>query len=104
MADPLGKLGYVYKGTAILQDRHYFLKGEPRMHQIHLYEIGSKYLLEQLAFRDRLRESKEIRNEYERLKFSLAHANKHDKHKYAEEKTAFIQSILKNSMKDMKTS
>src|SRR5699024_9500226 len=47
-------LGYSYKGTNILPDRHYLIKGEPRTHQIHMYQHGNKYLLEQLRFRDYL--------------------------------------------------
>src|SRR5699024_10959881 len=37
---PLEKLGYIYHGTNILPDRHYFNKGEPRTHQIHMFQTG----------------------------------------------------------------
>ncbi|WP_096187337.1 GrpB family protein [Evansella halocellulosilytica] len=90
----LEKLGYSYKGTNILPDRHYFSKGEPRTHQIHMYQSGNKYLLEQLKFRNYLRDNDEARIEYGRLKINLARSNKSNKHKYAEEKTAFVKSIL----------
>lgn len=90
----LEELGYSYKGINILPDRHYFSKGEPRTHQIHMYQCGNKYLLEQLRFRDYLRNNDEARIEYEQLKFNLAKLNKNDKHKYAEEKTAFVKLIL----------
>lgn len=90
----LEKLGYVYAGTNILPDRHYLIKGEPRTHQIHMYQRGSKYLEEQLKFRDYLRENTEVRKEYEQLKMNLAVSNKNNKHNYAEEKTAFIKLIL----------
>lgn len=90
----LKNLGYSYKGTNILPDRHYFIKGEPRTHQIHMYQRGNKYLIEQLQFRDYLIENREARIEYEQLKLNLVKAHKNDKHKYAEEKTAFVKSIL----------
>jgi GrpB-like predicted nucleotidyltransferase (UPF0157 family) len=90
----LEKLGYSYKGTNILPDRHYFSKGEPRTHQIHMYQRGNKYLLAQLKFRDYLRDNDEVRIEYERLKLNLVRSNKKSKHKYVEEKTEFIKSIL----------
>lgn len=88
------ELEYFYKGINILPERHYFSKGEPRTHQIHMYQCGNKYLLEQLKFRDYLRDNDEARIEYEQLKLNLATSNKNNKHKYAEEKTAFIKSIL----------
>lgn len=95
ISDKLKRLGYTYAGTNILPDRHYLIKGEPRTHQIHMYQSGSEYLQEQLIFRDYLRKNTEVRKEYQQLKMQLAKANKTDKHKYAEEKTTFIQSILK---------
>jgi GrpB-like predicted nucleotidyltransferase (UPF0157 family) len=90
----LEELGYSYKGTNILPDRHYFSKGEPRTHQIHMYQCGNDYLLEQLKFRDYLRNNDEARIEYEQLKVDLARLNKNNKQKYAEEKTAFVKAIL----------
>ncbi|MGG6447656.1 GrpB family protein [Pseudobacillus badius] len=90
----LEKIGYSYKGTNILPARHYFSKGEPRTHQIHMYQSGNKYLLEQLKFRDYLRNNAEARNEYEQLKLELSVSNKNNKHKYSEEKTDFVKSTL----------
>ncbi|WP_182199536.1 GrpB family protein [Paraliobacillus salinarum] len=87
-------LGYTYKGINILPDRHYFIKGEPRTHQIHMYQAGNKYLLEQLSFRDYLRSNDSTRIEYQKLKIELSEMNKQNKHKYAEQKTNFVQSVL----------
>ena len=96
----LKELGYSYRGTNILPDRYYFNKGEPRTHQIHLYQSGSKYLEEQLKFRDYLRNNDATRIEYEELKQKLSVANKNNKHKYANEKTDFVKSILEKCSKD----
>lgn len=90
----LEDLGYSYKGINILPERHYLSKGEPRTHQIHMYQIGNKYLLEQLNFRDYLQMNEGARIEYEQLKLNLAKENKDNKYKYAEEKTLFVKSIL----------
>lgn len=79
-------LGYSYRGTKVLPERHYFNKGEPRTHQIHMYQTGNRYLLEQLNFRDYLRSNKLVRIEYEQLKLNLSSLIKNDKHKYAEGK------------------
>lgn len=87
-------LGYSYKGTNVLPERHYFNKGEPRTHQIHMYQTGNRYLLEQLNFRDYLRSNELVRSEYEQLKLNLSILNKNEKHKYAEGKTDFVQLIL----------
>lgn len=89
----LEEFGYAYKGTNILPDRHYFNKGEPRTHQIHMYEMGNKYLNAQLKFRDYLCCNQAARIAYEDLKITLAEENKFDKHKYAEEKTNFVNKI-----------
>lgn len=91
---PLEELGYSYKGTSVLPDRHYFNKGEPRTHQIHMYQSGNKYLLEQLSFRDYLRKNETARIQYEQLKQELSSVNKGNKHKYADDKTQFVKSIL----------
>ncbi|HDR8183484.1 TPA: GrpB family protein [Bacillus thuringiensis] len=91
---PLEKLGYSYRGTNMLPDRHYFSKGEPRTYQIHMHQCGNKHLLEQLKFRDYLRDNDEARIEYERLKLNLAKLNKNNRQKYTEEKTTFIRTIL----------
>jgi len=93
--NPLKKLGYSYGGTNILPDRHYFYKGEPRTHQIHMYQVENKYLKEQLKFRDYLRKNDNARMEYQALKVKLSKAHKHNKYKYADEKTNFVKSILK---------
>ncbi|MGX1446881.1 MULTISPECIES: GrpB family protein [Bacillus] len=87
-------LGYSYKGTDVLPERHYFNKGEPRTHQVHMYQRHNKYLLEQLNFRDYLRNNEQARSEYQQLKLKLSRLHGNDKHKYAHEKTAFIKSIL----------
>lgn len=90
----LESIGYSSHGTNILPDRYYFTKGEPRTHQIHMYQRGSKYLIEQLKFRDYLRNNNEARIEYEQLKLNLSKQNKNDKHQYAESKTDFVEKII----------
>ncbi|MCR6787238.1 MULTISPECIES: GrpB family protein [Bacillus cereus group] len=76
-------LNYKYR-KEVLPERYYFNKGEPRTHQIHMYEQGNTYLID----------NKTARMQYEQLKIQLSQANPTDKHKYAEDKTNFITSIL----------
>ncbi|MCC3372448.1 GrpB family protein [Cohnella sp. REN36] len=90
----LEKIAYVYKGINVLPDRHYFNKGEPRTHQIHMYPKGSPYLKRQLAFRDYLIQHEEARKEYQALKERLSRIHGKDKLTYADQKTDFVNSIL----------
>ena len=52
----LGEIGYKHRIIDELPERHYFSKGEPRTHQIHMYEKGNEYLKRQLTFRDYFKE------------------------------------------------
>ena len=89
----LEHLKYRYRKD-VLPERYYFNKGEPRTHQIHMYEKGNKYLIEQLCFRNYLINNKTARIEYEQLKRKLSRDNPHNKHKYADDKTGFVKSVL----------
>ena len=66
-------------------------EGEPRHHH-HLYvsPTDSEELRVQLAFRDRLRASPELRAEYEALKQVLAAEFRDDRPGYTEAKTDFV--------------
>ncbi|KGX92110.1 hypothetical protein N781_17525 [Pontibacillus halophilus JSM 076056 = DSM 19796] len=91
----LEEIGYVYEGENVYPERHYFIKGSPVTHEIHLFEAGSEHLEAQLKFRDFLNQDARARSEYERLKLNLSVANKQDKRRYVDEKTAFIEDVLK---------
>lgn len=90
----LEKIGYSYKGTDVLPDRHYFNKGEPRTHQIHMYQTGSEYLYKQLMLRDYLRTNENARKKYQELKEKLTKENSTNKLAYADSKTDFINKII----------
>ncbi|QHW30549.1 GrpB family protein [Paenibacillus rhizovicinus] len=90
----LTRIGYAYKGTNILPDRHYFNKGEPRTHQIHMYRTGSEYLRKQLLFRDYLRKHAAARAGYQQLKEQLIQNNGSDKYAYSDAKTDFVLSMI----------
>jgi GrpB-like predicted nucleotidyltransferase (UPF0157 family) len=92
--EPLNSLGYKHRIIPELPDRHYWSKGEPRTHQIHMYAKGSKYLHQQLLFRDKLQEDSKLRTAYEALKVDLSNKNKNDKLTYADSKTNFIMSVV----------
>ena len=92
--DPLKNIGYKHRIIPELPERHYFSKGEPRTHQIHMYGPENKYFWEQIAFRDKVRSNPEILKKYQDLKQELSQKYGTDKLAYAIAKTKFIKSIL----------
>lgn len=90
----LSELGYRHRILAELPDRHYWSKGEPRTHQIHMFRPGSRYLADALCFRDKLLSSTTLRNKYQDFKILLCNNHGNAKHEYAAAKTVFIQSVL----------
>lgn len=97
--DSLESIGYSYKGVNVLPERYYFNKGNPRTHQIHMYEKKCQYFKEHLIFRDILIKNKEIREAYKKIKYKLADENKTNKIEYTKAKTDFILGVLSNSKK-----
>ncbi|MGI8479986.1 MAG: GrpB family protein [Gaiellaceae bacterium] len=85
--------GYVHRGNLGVEGREAFdvPEGAPRHHH-HLYvsPTDSEELRAQLAFRDRLRESRELAIEYEALKHELAARFRDDRMGYTDAKTDFV--------------
>ena len=76
---------------------HWFCKPGPalRTHHLHLVPIGSERWRATLEFRDRLRESPRLAEEYLRLKRHLALAHPDDREAYTDGKSLFIQRVLR---------
>ena len=92
--DPLSQIGYRHRIIPELPDRHYFSKGDPRTHQIHMHKPKSKYLWEHLQFRDKLRVDVVLAKQYQDLKEELSRTYSKDKLAYADAKTEFIKSVI----------
>lgn len=90
----LGEIGYEHRIIDELPERHYFSKGEPRTHQIHMYEKGNEYLKRQLAFRDCLRSNEGARKEYQKMKEELSKTYSANKLAYADAKAEFVNGVL----------
>lgn len=90
----LSSIGYRHRILAELPDRHYWTKGEPRTHQIHMFRLGSSYLLDALNLRNRLRADSKLKARYEEMNLSLCNEHRNDKHAYAMAKTQFIRSVI----------
>jgi len=91
---PMEKLGYTNKGENGIPRRHYFVKGDPRTHHVHMVEIESEGWRNNLLFRDYLIKSPETAREYARLKQELAKQFATEREAYQAGKDGFIKAAL----------
>ena len=91
---PVEGLGYAYRGELGIPRRHYFVKGDPRTHHIHMNEIGSQAWKDHIFFRDMLVRQPELAEEYAALKLALAQRYPSDREAYLEGKAPFIRRVL----------
>ena len=94
----LMKIGYLY--FPYKEDvMHWFCKpsDEFRTHHLHLIPFQSPFWIERIQFRNILRSSPDIANDYSLLKSELASRNKEDREAYPKEKWPFIQKVLKQA-------
>ncbi len=91
---PIEQLGYEYKGENGIPRRHFFAKGNPTTHHIHITEIGSRDWNNQITFRDYLTQHPEIAKAYAELKMELAQRYPTDRESYLEGKAPFIERVL----------
>lgn len=94
----LEAIGYESKGENGIPGRHFFAKGEPRTHHLHMVDINSNLWNEHLLFRDYLRTNLDARMKYSKLKKELALKYENDREKYTSSKSEFIQNILQKAM------
>lgn len=78
------------------EEMHWFCKPHPshRTHHLHLVPTDSSLFVDELRFRDRLRQDADVAAEYLALKRHLAARYEHDREGYTESKAAFIQSVV----------
>ena len=91
---PMEKLGYTYKGENGIPRRHYFVKGAPRTHHVHMFEIESQEWRSHLLFRDYLIKNPATAGEYARLKQELAKQFATEGEAYQAGKDGFIKAVL----------
>jgi GrpB-like predicted nucleotidyltransferase (UPF0157 family) len=87
-----GYLYYPYKAEVM----HWFCKPSPahRTHHLHLVPFGSLLWNERIAFRQALRGSKSLAEEYAQLKYKLAAAFRDDRESYTQAKEPFVRRVL----------
>jgi GrpB-like predicted nucleotidyltransferase (UPF0157 family) len=68
----MAALGYEFRGEAGVSRRHYFRKGEPDRHHVHLFQFDHPEVGRHIRFRDYLRQHPKEASAYEALKRNLA--------------------------------
>lgn len=96
----LSSLGYTSLGENGIPGRHFFRKGRPRSHHLHLVAAGNPVWDRHLAFRDSLRARPADALAYERLKRDLALKFRSDRERYSAGKSDFIEAILARALSD----
>jgi len=90
---PLEKIGYRYRGENGMPRRHYFVKGDPRTHHIHMLEENSENWARHIRFRNRLRSNPLLIQEYGALKLALASNYHRNRYSYQKGKSEFIARV-----------
>jgi GrpB-like predicted nucleotidyltransferase (UPF0157 family) len=87
-----GYMYYPYKADVM----HWFCKPSPahRTHHLHLMPYDSQLWNERIAFRQALRGSKLLAEEYAQLKYKLAVAFHDDREGYTQAKEPFVRRVL----------
>lgn len=90
---------YTYEGEKGVVGRHAFRRSDDLFYEHHLYAIDSKCeeLHRHLQFRDGLRMSSVLRNEYQELKRILIKNNNKDRLLYVDSKTELVEHIMEVS-------
>ncbi|WP_133706373.1 GrpB family protein [Rhizobium sp. BK313] len=92
-ADAMRKLGYEYRGNGGISGRHYYRKGNPHTHHIHMWVESNPEFGQHLRFRDFLRSHPAEAQAYETLKKELAERFVSDTLSYSLAKDEFCQRI-----------
>ena len=70
--EPMAALGFDYRGNGGISGRHYYRRGEPHTHHVHMYATDHPDADRYIRFRDYLRANRDCALEYEALKQQLA--------------------------------
>ncbi len=98
----LESAGYTYRGEYGLPGRHFFVRGAPVTHHLHIVDRASPHWTRWLAFRDYLRMVPEEAKAYNTFKRQLARKYAHDRDAYTKAKTPFVNALLEKALKKVK--
>lgn len=104
--EPLKGIGYNYieKFTDDWPERRFFqknVKGHPKVHAVHIHAFlkDSPDWIRHIAFRDYLRNTPYIRDEYTKLKKQLSETEFTDRQEYQDAKSEFLNQTEKEALK-----
>jgi len=110
----LETLGYYHNGNQGIIGREVFKRNKKKdkhiildsiHHHLYVCQINNNELRRHLFFRDYLRENPNEREEYEKLKYSIADITNQDRKQYAKLKEVmaneFVESIIEKSKKKL---
>lgn len=92
--EPIRALGYEYVGEHGMPRRHYFVKGDPTTHHLHMLEATSLDWENMMLFREYLIQHPEAARQYAELKMELARRSPADREAYQDGKAPLIERIL----------
>jgi GrpB-like predicted nucleotidyltransferase (UPF0157 family) len=87
-------LGYEFRGEFGIVGRHYFVRGKPRSHHVHMVERTSEMWAITIKFRDALRADAELAREYAERKSVLAAIHAEDRDAYQAAKDRVVEELL----------
>jgi GrpB-like predicted nucleotidyltransferase (UPF0157 family) len=96
------KAGYLYKGEYGLPGRHFFTRGAPVTHHLHLVEKGSLHWDNWILFRDYLRSHPAEAERYRLYKKKLAERFVNNRDSYTRAKTPFVTRMLARARRSAK--
>ena len=91
--DAMARLGYEYRGDGGVDGRHYFRKGNPQTHHVHMFARDHPAVSRGVRFRDYLRTHPKEAHAYEVLKRELAARFVTDTLSYSNAKSDFCGRI-----------
>ena len=91
---PLERIGYCYRREHGIPRRHYFVKGDPRTHHLHMVERDSHHWTMTVAFKELLSRDSESARAYAEAKRSLAAKYPRDREAYQREKDRVVERLL----------
>jgi len=97
----LNKMGYGDRGEQEVPGRHLFVKGpeDNRTHYLHVTKKNSGFWTEHILFRNYLRQHKDARDEYGKLKKQLEKEYSDNREQYTKDKADFIKKIITKAKK-----
>jgi GrpB-like predicted nucleotidyltransferase (UPF0157 family) len=91
---PLERIGYCYRHEHGIPRRHYFVKGDPRTHHLHMVERDSHHWTTTVTFKEFLARDSESARAYAEAKRSLAAKYSRDREAYQREKDKVVERLL----------